>query len=82
MSASLAPDRSVFEKWFDSLSSKDAVLYNELKSRFDQRVMQPESTVLTGGLSLETVASESPAEVSSSARDNRSRRPPRDSYCR
>ena len=63
MSASLAPDRSVFEKWFDSLSSKDAVLYNELKSRFDQRVMQPESTVLTGGLSLETVASESPAEV-------------------
>ena len=63
MSASLAPDRSIFEKWFDSLSSKDSTLYNELKSRFDQRVMQPESTVLPGGLSLETVARESPAEM-------------------
>ena len=63
MSASQAPDRSIFEKWFNSLSSKDSALYSELKSRFDQRVMQPESTVLPGGISLETVARESPAEM-------------------
>lgn len=58
MSSSLTPERSIFEKWFDSLSSKDSALYAELKTRLDERLPPP---VLTGGLALESVAPEIPA---------------------
>ena len=62
MAANRAPDQSVFQKWFDSLRSKDATLYNELQTRLQQRVAQPEA-VSAGGVSLESMERESNADV-------------------
>ncbi|HET6890547.1 MAG TPA: phospholipase D-like domain-containing protein [Pyrinomonadaceae bacterium] len=65
MSAKVAPEKSAFEKWFDSLSTKDSALYNELKSRFDERVAQPEAAATPSGISFESIQRESDADLKS-----------------
>ncbi|HEX6728763.1 MAG TPA: trypsin-like peptidase domain-containing protein, partial [Pyrinomonadaceae bacterium] len=35
----MTPDKSVFQKWFDSLSTKDAALHDELKRKLDNLVL-------------------------------------------
>lgn len=62
MAANTAPDQSVFEKWLQSLSSKDSALYNELQTRLQERVAQPES-VSVGGVSLESMGESTGADV-------------------
>ncbi|HEU4832995.1 MAG TPA: phospholipase D-like domain-containing protein [Pyrinomonadaceae bacterium] len=62
MAANVAPDQSVFEKWFQSLSSKDSTLYNELHTRLRERVASPESVSL-GGVSLESMEESTGADV-------------------
>ncbi len=62
MAANVAPDQSVFEKWFSSLSSKDSALYDELQTRLRERVASPESVSL-GGVSLESMEESTGADV-------------------
>lgn len=62
MPADGAPDQSIFQKWFDSLKSKDSALYDELHTRLQERVAQPEA-VSAGGVNFESMASESDADV-------------------
>jgi phosphatidylserine/phosphatidylglycerophosphate/cardiolipin synthase-like enzyme/V8-like Glu-specific endopeptidase len=62
MAAKVAPDQSVFEKWLESLSSKDSTLYNELQTRLRERVATPES-VSVGGVSLESIEESTGADV-------------------
>jgi len=58
----MTPDESVFQKWFDSLRSKDSALYDELQSRLQERVARPEA-VSAGGVTLESMESESNTDV-------------------
>ena len=62
MPANGAPDQSVFQKWFDSLRSKDSALYDELHTRLQERVAQPEA-ISAGGVNFESMASESEADM-------------------
>lgn len=57
-----APDQSVFQKWFESLRSKDTALYDELQTRLQTRVAQPEA-VGTGGVALEGMESGTNADM-------------------
>lgn len=65
MSAQVAPERSVFQKWFDLLSTKDSSLYYELKSRFDERVARPEVMESPVGVTFESMRRESDADIRS-----------------
>src|SRR5829696_428314 len=62
MAANGAPDQSVFKKWFESLRSKDSALFDELQTRLQERVAQPEA-VSVGGVTLESMERESDAGV-------------------
>lgn len=59
--STLAPESTVFERWFERLSTRDSALYNELKSKFEHRVTSPE------GPAFESVADQGPAGVRSLA---------------
>lgn len=61
--AAVVPEKSVFEKWFDRLSSKDSALYTELKSRLDDRVANP----AMAGAAFESLATESGPAMESMA---------------
>ncbi len=63
MSARTSSDSSIFQKWFNSLSSKDSKLYQELRGRFEERVATPEA-VMRGGITLESMQRESARDVS------------------
>ncbi|HKG61834.1 MAG TPA: serine protease [Pyrinomonadaceae bacterium] len=62
MTANETPDQSVFQKWFESLRSKDAALYDELQTRLQERVAQP-AAAGAGGVNFEGMASESDADL-------------------
>ena len=62
MATNVTPDQSVFQKWFESLRSKDPALHEELNARLNERVATPE-TVSMGGVTLESMERESDAGV-------------------
>jgi phosphatidylserine/phosphatidylglycerophosphate/cardiolipin synthase-like enzyme/V8-like Glu-specific endopeptidase len=62
MSARTSSDTSIFQKWFNSLSSKDPALHEELRGRFEERVATPEA-VMRGGVTLERMERESTRDV-------------------
>lgn len=61
--SAIAPEKSIFQKWFDRLGAKDSALYTELKSRLETRVAHPE----TAGAAFESLAADSGPALDSMA---------------
>ena len=56
----MPPDTTVFQTWLDSLRLSDSKLYEELKTRLNERVVQHEDAKLTDRVTRESVGDQRP----------------------